>query len=212
MSHATVIVALTGVDPTNEQAVEAAVQFQLEPFDENGEWFRDGSRWDWYQIGGRYDGRLLGRNIAQRSELTKEKLADSRAARFGEIWHAAEKELQENPDGKFVKSTYDVDPRETSLEDFKKQGRQGVLTAYAFLRNRHWNEAERMGWFGCSAKTECEIAGADTKDKKCVTKGENGARVVTWNVSEEAWDSKFYQRFVEPLPPDAVLVVVDYHV
>jgi hypothetical protein len=30
----------------------------LAPYDENGEWFADGSRWDWWVVGGRWTGML----------------------------------------------------------------------------------------------------------------------------------------------------------
>lgn len=58
MSHASVLVALSPEDVT--LGIEQAIAFQMEPFDENGEWFKDGSRWDWYTVGGRYTGRLSG--------------------------------------------------------------------------------------------------------------------------------------------------------
>lgn len=59
MSHASVIVALSPSDlEKHANNVEAAIAYQMEPFDENGEWFREGSRWDWWQIGGRFTGKL----------------------------------------------------------------------------------------------------------------------------------------------------------
>ena len=53
MTHFPVIVMVPG-----DADVDAAVAKQLQPFDENGEWGRDGSRWDWWQIGGRFSGLL----------------------------------------------------------------------------------------------------------------------------------------------------------
>ena len=41
---------------------EEQVDKLLTPYDENGEWFKDGSRWDWYQLGGRWTGYLDGYN------------------------------------------------------------------------------------------------------------------------------------------------------
>ena len=57
MSHARAIVAIPA-DRAND--VQSAIEWEMMPFDENGEWFRDGSRWDWYVIGGRYTGSLTG--------------------------------------------------------------------------------------------------------------------------------------------------------
>ena len=136
MSHAVVLVAIR---PTDD--VEAAIAEQMQPFDENGEWFADGSRWDWYQIGGPKD-----------------------------------------------------------------------VTAFAFLRDRTWNECERMGWFGISAETERERAGA-VQAKVCTHIDEaTGAKIVSWGDGSDRWDAKFYKRFIAPLPGDVLLVVVDFHV
>lgn len=46
MSHFSVLVIGDDVDEL------------LKPFDENGEWFAEGSRWDWWVIGGRWTGIL----------------------------------------------------------------------------------------------------------------------------------------------------------
>ncbi len=40
----------------NLERITAAVSGQLEPYSEQGEWFKDGSRWDWWVIGGRWSG------------------------------------------------------------------------------------------------------------------------------------------------------------
>jgi hypothetical protein len=91
------------------------------------------------------------------------------------------------------------------------------VSAYAFLRDRHWHEGQRMGWFGMSAKTECEIANPNGSVEEMVRRckyrdDKTGAVVVYWNEPWEVWKEEFRKRFVEPLPDDAVLAVVDYHV
>lgn len=53
MSHFAVAV-LTRAE-NREAAIEEAIRL-LAPFDENGEWFAEGSRWDWYCVGGRFTG------------------------------------------------------------------------------------------------------------------------------------------------------------
>jgi len=53
MSHFSVVVF-------TKTGKEDEVERLLAPYDENGEWFADGSRWDWWVIGGRWDGVLLG--------------------------------------------------------------------------------------------------------------------------------------------------------
>lgn len=59
MSHFAVVV-LTKAAADDRDAVLADVERLLAPYDEAGEWFADGSRWDWWQIGGRFTGALDG--------------------------------------------------------------------------------------------------------------------------------------------------------
>jgi len=61
MSHAFCIVALPA--SLNREEIEDAVTVQMAPFYEDGGWFEDGSRWDWWGIGGRYSGFLDGEDI-----------------------------------------------------------------------------------------------------------------------------------------------------
>lgn len=53
MSHFSVLV-LTPPDLTSEEEVTRL----LAPYDESGKWFREGSHWDWWVIGGRWTGHL----------------------------------------------------------------------------------------------------------------------------------------------------------
>ena len=46
MSHFATLVIV----PSETEDVEARVTELLAPYDENEEWFREGSRWDWWQI------------------------------------------------------------------------------------------------------------------------------------------------------------------
>jgi hypothetical protein len=71
MSHATVLVL-------TETGSEDEVSTLMEPYNEDGEWFRGRtgdrpeSKWDWWKIGGRYSGRLNGKNVAPVSELPED--------------------------------------------------------------------------------------------------------------------------------------------
>ena len=56
MSHFPVVVIVPGDVPEVGEAADRL----LAPFDEQGEWSRDGSRWDWYVLGGRWTGALDG--------------------------------------------------------------------------------------------------------------------------------------------------------
>lgn len=215
MSHATVLVS-PEIARVSELGLERAIEWEMMPFDENDECFRDGSRWDWYVIGGRYAGRLHGGNVLQVKQLDLAKLREERLQRLTETYQEAYS--RENLDAETREFLYGV--KAESLEEFIGRQPNVPLTAYAFLSNRHWNEGERLGWFGTSTFTECELkdlrkAKADPKNwfSKCLHKDEStGARVVCWNEPEEIWQENFYRRFIAPLEPERMIAMVDYHV
>lgn len=214
MSHASVIVAIPA-DRAND--VESAVEWEMMPFDENGQWFRDGSRWDWYVVGGRYSGKFHGQDIMRVELIDTARLMDDKRQRLIETYQKAAADTKQHR--MFI---YDVDPDETALDEFLAANLDGVAfpASYAFLQNRYWHEAERLGWFGTSALTECEIKAkeqgvtdVETMIRRCKHKDpETGASVICWNETWEVWNKEFYHRFIEPLHPDTVLVNVDYHV
>lgn len=212
MSHAALIVAPT-LEQVTKLGIEEAIEWEMKPFDEGEEWFADGSRWDWYAIGGRFDGMLAGENIVQIKNLSVEECEKTRVAWLTETY----KDYLGRPNHPLS----DVEKDET-LEQYIARRRAGCgpIHAYAFLRNRHWNEAERMGWFGGTAYTECErkdlekpVSDPDKWFGKCLHKNEEmGAQIVCWNEPEEIWQANYYQRFIENLHPDNTIAVVDYHV
>lgn len=54
MTHFAVLVLC----PSGTTTPEPVLSTLLAPYDEQGEWGRDGSRWDWYTVGGRFTGLL----------------------------------------------------------------------------------------------------------------------------------------------------------
>lgn len=210
MSHALCLVALTDAEIAEHGSLQAAVDFQMLPFDENGTCFKKGSRWDWYQIGGRFSGRLLGDNDRRRRDLTEDALRADQRDRAIKIWAEFTAELKKSP--KMARALYDMSEDETEASLVAKMESR-TLSAYAFLRDRRWHEGERMGWFGGTARTECEMdQGEDYKGKCLHTDKKTGARIVTWAEEYDVWASRFYKRFVREMDPDAHLIVVDYHV
>ena len=203
MSHSSVLVA---VDPTDN--VQKAVEFQMAPFDENlaGEWFGDGSRWDWWQIGGRYEARLLGKDIIRRADVDLNQMRLDEIERYTTHWHKSQRYAGE-AHYEFITG---IEPG-VSVEDYvQSKVKTGFPWFGAFLKDRTWHEHERLGWFGGSVKTECEIRGAETH--VCLFENKNlGSKIYSWQ-GNESWDDIFFKRFVEGLAPETLLVCVDYHV
>jgi hypothetical protein len=213
MSHASVIVAPT-VEQVKALGIEKAIEWEMQPFDENkaNECFADGTRWDWFVVGGRFDGLFAGKNVVQIKNLDLAACEQQRHEWLAEAY----KSYTES------KSPFSDIQEGEILEQYiaRRRANKPPIHAYAFLRNRHWNEAERMGWWGMTAYTECELkdmekpkADAEKWFGKCLYKDEeNGARIICWNEPEEIWSSLFYKRFIEPLNPEETIAVVDYHV
>lgn len=203
MSHSAVLVA---IEPTDD--VMKAVSHQMAPFDENiaGELFGDGSRWDWWVIGGRYAGRLLGKDIISRSEVDFDQMRIDEIARYTRHWESSQR-YASDAHYEFLTG---IKPG-LSREDYtQSKVKTGFPWFGAFLKDRTWHEHERMGWFGATMKTECELRGAETH--VCLFENKDlGSKIYSWQ-SNEAWDEIFYKRFVDQLPLETLLVCVDYHV
>lgn len=127
MSHAVVVVAVDGV--VAREDVAAAIETQMKPFDESGEMFQDGSRWDWYQIGGRWSYSLVAKegaegvlgsaglggpphpeNIPERAcdgcrkkDLDLDAMVELQAARARRTWSAWEAEEKAKRDNEFMR-------------------------------------------------------------------------------------------------------------
>lgn len=68
MHFATLVILPEGVSPKHRGDVEVAINELLAPYCEetpDGEYNEKNGKWDWYQIGGRYTGRLTGYDPAK---------------------------------------------------------------------------------------------------------------------------------------------------
>lgn len=212
MSHASIIVA---IDPAHNCLVDGdlnqAIAWEMEPFDENGEWFRAGSRWDWWTVGGRYSGKFCGENIILVKDLSPNKYLAYQEKEFRDCYLESLKEKDQGM-RTFI---YGVNQGESEA-DYVKRKTQGSWfpASFAFLKDRKWHETARLGFFGCTTATECERDGKLSKpEMKCLVKDEQtGSQIVSWNSDDETWRLKFHDRFIKHLSPDTQLVVVDYHV
>lgn len=213
MTHCSIIVALSPQQVKDAGDVDKAVAHQMEPFDENGHWFRNGSRWDWWVIGGRNSGRFLGKDVIVRSELTEAALKQEQEKRARDTW--AKYQAEERKDN-FVRgylyNLKDDDTEESLVERYRSR----ILSAFAFLRDRTWYEAHRAGWFGAQAATECEIE-ADKRGEeyagRCIHRSHKlSAKIVSFDEDSDRWGERYWRRFILALPPETTLVGVDYHV
>jgi len=215
MSHGLVIVALEQAVSLSADELAKAVGYQMDPFDEEDKWFKDGSRWDYWTIGGRYEGALLGKNAARRVELTEEACHEASLERSRKLWKAWERELHKDEVTQhFLYGLDGVDSLESLLD---RTARESPIIAYAFLRNRVWHEKARLGFFGMTAATECEITaenkGMEYAGRCLVTCKETDAKIVSFDEDRnDRWQELYYARFIRPLAPDTMLVAVDYHV
>lgn len=161
MTHFQVLVIL----PPDSDDPEAGVAELLAPYDENGEWFADGSRWDWWVIGGRWDGEIRGlvwepvmqtcflcQGTGTRTDPIVEKMSETEREHFvltmngcngchgtgmAEAWptHEGYRSLERNL---------------CTVAEIKQE-----TPPLAFVTpDGVWHETERMGWWGMTIPTE----------------------------------------------------------
>ncbi len=217
MTHFPVIVALTKEDlERSDGDVKAAVAAQLEPFSEGGEWFKDGSRWDWWVIGGRFSDRFaIGANAVLVSQL--DPAARIAKARAGAAACWAEASARWEKEGKRSEAwdsiAYGINPDDTEETLIERwAAASATLHASAFVVGRTWNEANRSGWFGTTIETAQAMTG-DIDERQVLNSNvaERGcAAIVAWPNGD--WRAEFERRFIAGLAADTTLVCVDCHV
>lgn len=190
MTHFPVAVILpagTGMDDVDQVLTEV-----LAPYDEQGEWFAQGSKWDWWVIGGRWRGELLTTNhsgIEGESGVYDNPPTNPGGvdvARLGDIdWegmYAARREV--------VKGWYqEIKAEGDRFNDLNGLDEEGYLKAHApfrpqaILMDGEWREAGEMGWFG---------VGGDKRN-------------------DEEW-LKIWEETIAKTDKDRILAIVDCHV
>lgn len=149
MTHFTVSVILPeGVDADR---AELEVERLLAPYDENGTAFAEGSRWDWWVVGGRWDGRMTGDGIetARDCHICAEagKGAVATAPNPSCFWCGGTGTIREWQTNELVPS-------------LDRNSCPGGQVAPAFVPRAYvtpdgdWHEAGRMGWWGITIEDE----------------------------------------------------------
>ena len=160
------------------------------------------SKWDWYSIGGRWEGELRLKNGAPVNGGPAGLIdwdavfstTPAAAAKNAAFWD--EYVLGKIPEGVEDEDKYLHDRfgfifyrREYYLEFYKTKEeyvrRMGLWSTYAVLDDKGWHEPGAMGWWGCSDSTP---------------------------ESKKDWEDNFRSRFIDTLDPEDHVVVIDCHI
>lgn len=148
---------------TAQDAVDRATQM-LAPYDENGTWFKDGSRWDWWMVGGRWDGALLGLEWSPR-EKDCSFCNGTKVSRLAHLLEDGQYEHRYEGDGgtevlpygchvcrgSGKEEAWPTDEHYETLERNFAVDRTQVKMPHApaaVVDAAGWHEEGRMGWFG----------------------------------------------------------------
>jgi hypothetical protein len=150
-------------------------------------------RWDWWVIGGRW-GEFLDLKNGKTADFAKVKdvrfePTEDEIEKTGERYERLKKADSMKKQGIELDEDIEIeylfsefDPAQ-SKEDFIKE--ESAISFYSCVdKNGEWHERAECGWFGSEH-----------------------------NVTEEtgSWRLKFKERFIDPLDPNDILVVVDCH-
>lgn len=190
-----------GVLVITDDGSEDTVTELLAPYDENGTWFRDGSKWDWWVVGGRWTGYLDPTYDPYKDErnyercrfcegtgVTTQAVADEYPA-YRE--HVGKPCIQCNAEhdgepapfpGKMLR--FDLVPHPSdSGTPVRTILERGIDATFAVVTpDGEWHERGSMGWFGMS-----------TDDKEV-----------------EAWRQEWHDLLV--MHQDKLATIVDCHV
>lgn len=158
MTHFPVAVILPEDVPLEFDAIDEALTKLLAPFDEQGEWGAEGTKWDWWVLGGRWRGELLSANgtkgIGGRSgtfDNPPQFVGGVDALPIGDIdWegmYAARREV--------VRGWYqEIMAEGDRFHDVGDKTEEEYIQSHtpfrpqAILLDGEWMEPGEMGWFG----------------------------------------------------------------
>jgi len=141
------------------------------------------AQWDWWSIGGRWDGWLVDKNgihcnICTVKDLDFDRMREAEKESRARYYDQEMKKKEEKPEYKPL--FWDFDHIPTREEYINKEL---SVAPYAFLHDGEWVERGEMGWWGIS------------NDK----------------FSAEEWDKKF-EEFIKSLDPETEITIVDCHI
>lgn len=145
--------------------------------------YNPNSKWDWWVVGGRFDG-AFPHNVMKASDL--------KSIEFSEINNLEEKYPQEyayyqrlitGKEDSFYRLEY-LQERYPTFEAYLYSTKNPVSYAFIDLEG-NWHEPGKMLMFGCSTSTPQESSN---------------------------WDKDFYKKFIEPLPENTWITLIDCHI
>ncbi len=117
------------------------------------------SKWDWYSIGGRWDGELKTKSgeyvnecFASELDISIDKEAYNKAIRFWEVI-VEEQPLKENESKDDFRTFWNKNYYTSKYADKYAYAKSvASFRTYAFVTpDGEWHEPGQMGWFGCSS-------------------------------------------------------------
>ena len=154
------------------------------------------SKWDWYEVGGRWSGMLTIKTEDGTASADVARLKDidfsidkEQYKRLIRFWEVAVDGLPLNPDENpddfrtFYKKEYYID-RYKNKELYARIN--ASFSTYAVVTpDGEWHEKGEMGWWGMSSET-----------------GDESLK----------WDLEFYDRFLKDVDPETIVTIVDCHI
>lgn len=183
-----------GENKTDEECWDIIAKKYDDKVDKDGNiysTYNKDSKWDWYQVGGRWSGALKMKgtgeevNSAEICEIdfTPDPEEYKRCLRFWDVVV----DLQPQKPGEDIHSFYTAQYYKDYYIDRETYAR--LMTSFSTFAvitpEGVWHEKGEMGWFGCSSETPDEA---------------------------RDWDEHYMERFIESADPHTVITIVDCHI
>ena len=213
------------LEMTDEEIYQNAIKYyeeeDLGPDGEVYSTYNPDSKWDWYEVGGRYAGRIA----------LKENVEGYPTPNFSWGWSEEDKESVMKG-GSMVDEAYlrdiDFSKMHRTEEDYKEALRYWELIVEGIKpKNKKEEEMVKYNWYKPEYYTErykdketyakCNSSfsmWAVVKDGVWYEKGQMGWWAMSNETHDEAvdWEMNFFDRFIKDLPEDTLITVVDCHI
>lgn len=179
-----------GKNPTDEDCWKSTAEGYHNKTDKDGNiccTYNPRSRWDWWTIGGRFDGSLI---VNGKPENTG-KIRDIDFSPNSKVYEHAKEIWEAVIEGKAKKEPISSPfTKEELLGTFSDKDsfarNRSLFTTYAVVTpDGNWYELGQMGWWGLSSETVAE---------------------------ERDWNDFYKERFIDTADPEMYMTIVDCHI